>query len=101
MASPRVGHTATLLSSGKVLIAGGYDGGRALASAELYDPVTGTFSPTGSMVTARTDHTATSLAGGGVLIYGGDDGHVSWGSATPVNSSELYDTSTGTFSETH
>jgi hypothetical protein len=101
MASPRVGHTATLLSSGKVLIAGGYDGGRALASAELYDPVTGTFSPTGSMITARTDHTATSLAGGGVLIYGGDDGHVSWGSATPVNSSELYDTSTGTFSETH
>jgi len=53
MTAARDTHTATLLSDGRVLIAGGYAGLTYLASAELYDPKTGTFSPTGSMATPR------------------------------------------------
>ncbi|HEU4888186.1 MAG TPA: kelch repeat-containing protein, partial [Thermoanaerobaculia bacterium] len=69
MGIPRNEHTATLLSNGKVLIAGGYNGAY-LASAELYDPASGTFSATGSMGTARSQHTATQLPNGKVLIAG-------------------------------
>ena len=68
----RMTHTATLLPNGKVLVAGGYDGGSAyLASAELYDPAAGTWTPTGSLTGARYYHTATLLPDGKVLVAGG------------------------------
>ncbi len=102
MATARGLATATLLADGRVLVAGGgaatwVQPGLVLASAELYDPKTGTFSPTGSMATAREGHTATLLRDGRVLIAGGID--ASTGDHT-VASAELYDPKTGTFSPT-
>jgi hypothetical protein len=47
MADRRTYHTATLLGDGRVLVTAGYGDGGPLASAEIYDPTTGTFSPAG------------------------------------------------------
>jgi hypothetical protein len=100
MSTWRVFHTATLLTDGRVLIAGGCcDNNQALSSAELYDPSTGTFTPTGSMTTPRSDHTATLLPDGKVLIAGGIAGVVMGPafSRSVLASAELYDPSSGTF----
>jgi len=70
----RGGHTATLLSSGLVLVAGGdWNYIHTLASAELYDPVTGGFADGGGMTVGRSGHTATLLRDGRVLLAGGDN----------------------------
>jgi len=73
MSTPRLGHTATLLQSGQVLITGGYsnESQTPLATAEIYDPVAGAFFATDSMNFARANHTATLLSDGRVLINGG------------------------------
>ena len=66
-------HTATLLPKGTVLVAGGDGNSGALASAELYNPVTGTWSATGDLAHARDVHRATLLPNGKVLVSGGGD----------------------------
>ena len=90
----RDGHTATLLPSGKVLIAGGNTG--ILVNAELYDPVSNTWTTTDSMNTARWYHSATLLPTGKVLVAGG----ISSDTAARLASAELYDSATGTWSVT-
>jgi hypothetical protein len=80
-------HTATLLPSGIVLVAGGLASHRLTASTEVYDPTSQTWSVTGSLNASRESHTATLLSNGKVLVAGG---------LTGVNfhytaSAELYD----------
>jgi hypothetical protein len=122
MGTERAAHTATLLQNGKVLIAGGFNNTDVLATAELFDPATGTFTPTGAMTTARFSHTATLLANGKVLVTGGSSNlgdlstHdsrtatllakgkelVTGGSDTSgdLATAELFDPATGTFTAT-
>jgi Bacterial Ig-like domain (group 2)/Galactose oxidase, central domain/Kelch motif len=94
--SARQSPTATLLNNGMVLITGGYGSSGALASAELYNPATGTFTPTGSLNTARYEHTATLLNDGMVLIAGGE----TLSGTAALASAELYNPATGTFTPT-
>jgi hypothetical protein len=63
-------HTATLLPTGRILVAGGNTHG-ALASAEIFDPANGQWQATAAMSTARAEHTATLLNTGQVLVTGG------------------------------
>ena len=89
-------YAPTLLANGKVLVAGGANGGNIpMASAELYDPATGLFSITGSMTTARAQLAFTLLPNGKVLATGGYDS-----SSTFLASAELYDPATGLFTAT-
>jgi C-terminal processing protease CtpA/Prc/N-acetylneuraminic acid mutarotase len=93
LALARTYYSATLLPSGKVLVAGGYQGGiYSTAAAELYDPATNTWTGTGAMATARDHFTATLLANGRVFVAGG-----STGTRDPLASAELYDPSSGTW----
>ncbi len=99
----RLGHTATLLPNGMVLIVGGNtanNGQTPTAAAELFNPSTGVFTNTGSLNTARYNHTATLLNSGMVLIAGGYG--CSGNGCTPaaLNSAEIYDPNSGTFTNT-
>jgi hypothetical protein len=89
MVAERSFHTATLLNSGKVLVAGGFDtNGAPLATAELYDPVAKTFSLTANnMPNKAAGHTATLLLNGKVLVVGGGN-----------SSTQIYDPATNTWS---
>lgn len=92
----RGGQTATLLTDGKLLVAGGQtNGGASSASAELYDPTVGTWASAAAMNADRAHHTATMLPNGQVLVAGGFstvDGALS--------SAELYDPLAGAWTVT-
>jgi N-acetylneuraminic acid mutarotase len=93
-------HTTALLPDGKVLVMGGdifsreYPSRHAVATAELYDPATGTWSPTAPMAKARVGHATTRLLSGKVLVVGGRNDYATFSSA------EVYDPDTGTWSFT-
>ena len=88
----RYRHTATMLTCGKVLLAGGIGAAGTLASTELYDPATGTWSMAESLSAARYRHSSTLLASGKVLVACGI------GAAGTLASTELFDPVTGTWS---
>ena len=93
LASARSGPTVSVLPDGRVLVTGGSGGSTALATAELFDPPTGTWAAVGTMTSARQLHTATILADGTVLVAGG---RVSRSTAdTALASTEVYDPTTG------
>ena len=98
MSTAREGHTATLLPDSRVLVTAGFNGSALLASAEIYDPATGTWSVTGSLGGfARSSHTATLLSDGRVLVAGGENGdYIHF----YLPFAEIYDPATGTWSVT-
>lgn len=95
MSVTRAGASAVELADGRVLVTGGYNGFPPERgdqwSADIYDPTTGLFTPTGQMTEGRRDASATRLADGRVLILGGRQ------SSTILNSADLFDPATGTF----
>ena len=63
-----------------------------MATAELYDPATGTWTATGSMTSPRTQAVAMLLSNGRVLMVSG------YGAENhPTDTSELYDFNSGTW----
>ncbi|HLL55150.1 MAG TPA: kelch repeat-containing protein, partial [Myxococcaceae bacterium] len=81
---------ATVLASGKVLVAGGLNSGGAHRTVDLYEPATNTWSAAAPLLSHRRSHTATRLGSGKVLVTGG------WG-GTALATTELYDPTTNTW----
>lgn len=92
MLDARSGHSATRLRDGRVLLAGGENSSGALASLEIFDPQTDSFSFAGTLLNRRQDHGAALLTDGRVLIVGGSTGQFA------LNSSELFDPESGSVS---
>jgi len=94
MSTPRAGATATLLPSGMILIAGGFDASEhALNTAEIFNPANGTFVATDNTMTdPRAFHVANLLLNGKVLLVGGltdNNGSLS-------STADIFDPSAGT-----
>ena len=105
MATTRLDHTATLLPTGKVLVVGGLDASfpsSTLASTELYDPKTNSWSAAASMSIGRARHTATGLLDGRVLVVGGLSVTLRDGGLFPNQSvgAEIYDPAINRWSPT-
>jgi hypothetical protein len=94
MSAKRSAHTATLLNTGQVLVAGGQSE-RVVASAEIFDTGSGAWIQARQMATPRTQHAAVLLSDGNVMVAGGliYDGN---SQATPTV--EQYDTQSGRWS---
>lgn len=102
LASARSNHTASVLSGGDVLVAGGVGGQTVLQTAELFQAANEKFSAVGIMFAPRAGHTATVLKNGRVLIAGGSpelapsSSHFEFLSGA-LDSAELYEPNLGNF----
>jgi hypothetical protein len=95
LASPRMAATATLLPDRRILVAGGAERngrGRAVGTAELFDPVAGSSQATGSLAGPRYGHFAVTLPDGRVVILGG-----AGKDEKPIRRVEVYDPASGIF----
>ena len=97
MANPHAAHTATVLSNGNVLVAGGQNYGQGsilgvgiTAAADLYDPASGTWTSVGTMTTQRDYAAAALLSDGRVLVAGGNSG----GCCSGLSTAEIFDPTT-------
>ena len=117
----RRNYSVTVLPTGKVLFAGGWDGSAYRSDCYLYDPSTQTFTPTGALVetkytvtdaqeqsvsmtvsAGRSGHTATLLQDGHVLIANGigfwtNDSSQGTPAAQWLPFAQIFDSATGTF----
>ena len=90
---PRMGHTATRLSDGRILVVGGsWATDQFLADVELFDPATGQTSRVAPLHTPRHAHTATLLPDGRVLVVGGYNRPTQW-----LDDAEVYDPAVNTW----
>jgi hypothetical protein len=95
MTAPLAEATSAMLRDGRVLLAGGFDGTTAVNTEQIYDPGTGTFTPTGRLSSARLHVAAAVLGDGRVLVAGGQGADRS-----ALASAEIFDPTTGRFSPT-
>lgn len=90
---PRIGHSATLLQNGKVLVAGGTPDPQddfIIAHTEMYDPTTGAWTSAGSLIVPTTNHAAaTTLDGDAVVVIGG------FGGTSSLDVTEVFDPKVG------
>ncbi len=105
MSAKRAHHTATLLQDGKVLVAGGFnldannEHDHYLASAELFDPATGSWTPTNPLIEGCAFSAATLLSDGRVMVAGGEvfNGVPPHSGYFPISDIQVYDPSSGTW----
>ncbi|AGC49124.1 kelch domain-containing protein [Myxococcus stipitatus DSM 14675] len=95
LATPRKQVPFVALRDGRVLASGGFDGQRALASCEVFEPETGLWSLTGAMLTPRRHHAGVRLLDGRVLVLGGTQGAV----PGVLASVEVFEPSVGTWTQ--
>jgi len=95
LGTARQAHTTTLLRDGRVLVVGGYRAdGRAIAGAEVCDPVSDAWQAVGRLTRARGKHAAIRLRDGRVLVLGGaPDGET----RTRLRATELFESEIGRF----
>jgi N-acetylneuraminic acid mutarotase len=101
LATPRSSHSATLLASGQVLVAGGLNlqlgassssqTSTKLASAELYNPATNSWSAAANLTTTRYGHGSVTLTDGRAMVIAG-------GTPTSAKNAEIYDPVTNIWS---